>query len=291
MSLFDVQYRDPSPFDAPNKYSLSLDLTEEYIETTEKFLQGQEFKRLQEKEERVLESIRVAAKEEAERAKREFDEKWGDYTPERDEDGLLIPPPFINSHEWPPDADELEWHYKSWYDEDNLAADEIYKSFISTMRGSLFVRIYSILESYTLNRCNLVECYNETPYKLEDTKGEGIEQAKEFLKKAIGVKLGDIKLWEKLRAYQAVRNTLAHSLGRLKESQIEDFTKKVKVFSKSKSKPQNDVLTIDNDNVLVLDEKLCLNFVEDVKKFMEEVNGELADWWDSQGYKDNKQCE
>lgn len=82
--------------------------------------------------------------------------------------------------------------------------------------ASVFASAYSLFERHLNDLCTLLGKDAAVESKLTDFGGQGIERAKEFLSKAVGIaKMFDSAEWNEIQNYSKVRNVLVHTSGRL----------------------------------------------------------------------------
>ena len=82
--------------------------------------------------------------------------------------------------------------------------------------NSIFNTAYTIFENHMNELCKILAKNTVTELGLKDIKGLGIERAKIFISKVIGIKdVFSSSEWEEIKEYSRVRNILVHTSGNL----------------------------------------------------------------------------
>lgn len=108
---------------------------------------------------------------------------------------------------------------------------KLYDVFPTLQWTSIFNSAYSIFERYLNDLCTILEKKASTKVSLTDLKGQGIERAKLFLSKIIGItNVFDSTEWNEIQNYSKVRNILVHTSGKLdltqkKHKEVFDYAK------------------------------------------------------------------
>ncbi len=148
-----------------------------------------------------------------------------------------------------------------FYEEDHWQLSEI---FPNTLRFSLFVTCYSLLEHALVNLCNYLYRQHNYSIELNDLRGEGIFRAQTYLKKVGSVNFPDqTSSWTNIIAYNRIRNFIVHSEGRLDDS---DKAKKVESFINT-----NPSITLDQLKRIQLSKDFCPEVIETLKRFISEL--------------------
>jgi hypothetical protein len=108
------------------------------------------------------------------------------------------------------DKDEL----LSWerYGYRNDLGASIMQEFPQYQRQSQLIMVISLFEDYLNQLCLSFE----KPNKLTDFRGSGIERAKNYLKKGVGIPFpSDSDSWKKILDAQRIRNVVAHNGGHI----------------------------------------------------------------------------
>ena len=111
--------------------------------------------------------------------------------------------------------------------------------------SSIFNSAFAMFEKHLNDLCKIFEKETANGIGLKDSKGEGIERAKLFLSKVIGIKnVFDSTEWSEVQNYKKVRNILLHTSGEL------DLTQKKhkEVFDYAKRQPKLLVYPEDPDS-------------------------------------------
>ncbi len=101
--------------------------------------------------------------------------------------------------------------------------------------SSIFNSAYAMFEKHMNDLCKIFEKNTTKEIGLKDLKGQGIERAKIFLSKVIGIRnVFDSTEWSEIQNYLKVRNILVHTSGKL------DLTQKKhkEVFGYAKKHPK-----------------------------------------------------
>lgn len=125
------------------------------------------------------------------------------------------------------DEDEaLSWDR---YGYRNDLAASITQEFPQYQRQSQLIMVISLFEGYLNQLCLSFKKANISNVALTDIKGRGIERAKTYLKKAVGIPFpSDGESWRKILHAQLIRNIVAHNGGHLNEVQHSNHLKVVK---------------------------------------------------------------
>ncbi|MEC4684124.1 MAG: hypothetical protein VST71_00075 [Nitrospirota bacterium] len=98
--------------------------------------------------------------------------------------------------------------------------------------NSIFNSAYTMFETHMIELCQIFEKNISKEICLKDLKGKGIEQAKIFLSKVIGIKkVFHSTEWNEIQNYSKVRNLLVHASGKLdltqkKHKSVFDYARK-----------------------------------------------------------------
>lgn len=105
------------------------------------------------------------------------------------------------------------------FEEDFLADEyEKIKKFQRYFRYSVMVLIFSILEYLLEEICNVVKHFKDLSLNPGDLKGQGIERAKNFIKKACKLPFpSDSPEWKFIQDLLKVRNCIVHANGKIDE--------------------------------------------------------------------------
>ncbi|MDR5860418.1 hypothetical protein FZZ93_14550 [Halomonas eurihalina] len=115
----------------------------------------------------------------------------------------------VNEHE------SLSWDRYGY--RNDLAAN-INQEFPQYQRQSQLIMIVSLFEDYLNQLCVSFKAENTLDVALTDIKGSGIDRAKTYLKKAVGIPFpSDGDSWKKIVEAQLIRNIVAHNAGHLDE--------------------------------------------------------------------------
>lgn len=113
-------------------------------------------------------------------------------------------------------------------------------------RYSAIVSLYSFLESYLCEKCNIESKRKSQSIGIKDLKGEGILRARNFLAKVCGLPFPDSSnAWQELNKFRLIRNLVIHAQGNLKFTESPEKVRKV--ISNSKH------VRLDNEDLLVVE--------------------------------------
>lgn len=95
---------------------------------------------------------------------------------------------------------------------------KITQEFPQYQRQSQLIMIVSLFEDYLNQLCLSIQKTNELHVALTDIKGSGIERAKTYLKKVVGIQFSSASnAWNSILNAQSIRNIVAHNAGHLDE--------------------------------------------------------------------------
>jgi hypothetical protein len=117
--------------------------------------------------------------------------------------------------------------------QDNIIDDysKIEHIFEESFCYSLTVMIYTLLEKNINKICNWMQHFKSLDSKLNEIDGQGIERAKNYLKKVVKIQIDENdKIF--LDKINTIRNALAHVNGDIRDIDNERKIKKLKQFSK-----------------------------------------------------------
>ena len=110
----------------------------------------------------------------------------------------------------------------------------MYDVFPTLQWTSIFNSAYSLFERHLNDLCGILGKNAATRIELTDLNGQGIERAKIFLSKIVGITYVFASTeWRDIQNYSKVRNIFVHASGKL------DLTKEKhkKIFEYAKTKP------------------------------------------------------
>lgn len=88
----------------------------------------------------------------------------------------------------------------------NLSAE-----FPNTQRKSTFISLISYFENSMNELCEIYEYHNKLTVNYKDMNGKGIERAKLYLVKIVGLDFPTTKNWSEIKILQRIRNNFVHS--------------------------------------------------------------------------------
>ncbi|AXI31467.1 hypothetical protein CIB87_21375 [Priestia megaterium] len=133
--------------------------------------------------------------------------------------------------------------------------------FPTIMRNSLFVSIYTFLESKIGDLCVPDK---KSLLTLGDIKGQGIKQASTYLKKVLLVDFPhDTDEWKYIKKAQLLRNCIVHTNGQV--SKVRE-PKNVEAAIE-----ELNYVNVDEKGYISLESEFCLDFLENVYSFLQEL--------------------
>ncbi|MHA1613443.1 MAG: hypothetical protein ACTSYJ_01285 [Candidatus Thorarchaeota archaeon] len=164
-------------------------------------------------------------------------------------------------------ANELsEEERDDWYDWNSDKHWDLTEKFPKLLNNSLFVTIYSCMESNVYGLSKRFE--KSTPHNIElkDLKGKGIKLYQTYLKKVQGVDFPDTSsAWNRIKLFQKVRNFIVHSNGKLDSSKNDDRNAKI-VIEYVRDNP--DMISLDKYAGIIISEKCNAEFIEVIQSFL-----------------------
>jgi len=146
-------------------------------------------------------------------------------------------------------------------DHDHWQLSEV---FPHTLRYSLFILCYSLLEHHLLNLCKHIEKTLSDSVTLDDLRGRGIRKAQTYLKKVAKIEFPDkSSFWNNICHYNLIRNFIVHKNGRLDKSRN---AKKVKSFINSKSS-----IGLGSHDQIQLSEQFIPEVIDDLDEFFKQL--------------------
>jgi len=145
--------------------------------------------------------------------------------------------------------------------------DDAANGYPHILRSSLFTTAYAIFEVFLNSLCKELEAHIAGA-GLHDLRGEGIQRARLYLAKVVGVTFPDTDAWERLVLYGKLRNAMVHSQGDLTDNRnlaaIKQLQAKHVAFELS-----------DDESAVRLSAAFTLHFLETVEIFASELDGSL----------------
>lgn len=135
--------------------------------------------------------------------------------------------------------------------------------FPSILRTSLFLSIYSFLETQLILLCKQLQAKKRIDISVTDLKGNGIEMASKYLKKVIGISFPDTsKEWVNVKHYNHLRNCIAHNGGIVNRDKKE-LIKAIDAI------PYIRIEDNGYDESLRFEPLFCTEFINNIKAFWE----------------------
>ncbi len=143
------------------------------------------------------------------------------------------------------------------------------KEFSNVLRRSLFVNLYAFLEKRMLKICREAGNKDEIRLSLSDLRGSGIEKAKTYLTKVVGIPFDLCQDWEEIQKFKTLRHCVAHNEGKIDDG-FNDKGGNLKKYVKSK-----DTLSLDLDKTVRFEKEFCVEALDVIERFLETLNSRL----------------
>lgn len=151
------------------------------------------------------------------------------------------------------------------FEEDFFAEEyEKIKRFWRYFRYSVIVLIFSILEHLLEKICNIVKHFKGLSLNPNDLKGQGIERAKNFIRKACKIPFpSDSSEWKFIQDLLKVRNCIVHTNGKVDEYKNPEKLKDV----------INHINELDSDEhgYVIIKKELLPKLLNNIKKLLGKV--------------------
>ena len=130
--------------------------------------------------------------------------------------------------------------------------------FPSTLRSSVFVASYSILERYMVDICER-ECKKQKLEESPNFRGGIIFAARDYLVEKASIKLpDDMPAWGMICFYNKLRNVIVHESGKLNQRRKEEL----KVFLINST-----AVSLDQFDTLQFTDEFCPEVIKQMKEF------------------------
>ena len=150
-------------------------------------------------------------------------------------------------------------------EEDFFAEEyEKIKKFQRYFGYSVIILIFSILEHLLEEVCNIVKRFKNLSLNPGDLKGQGIERAKNYIKKVCKIPFpSDSPEWEFIQDLLEVRNCIVHANGKINEYKNPEKLKDI----------INRVSGLDSDEYgyVIIKEELPLKLLDNIKELLGKV--------------------
>jgi hypothetical protein len=169
-----------------------------------------------------------------------------------------------------PAGNDEEEQSRHW-NEVNYVEQLFEEDLFPTMRYSFVVFLHTVFESRLRSFCIGMQQERKLPISLTDLNRSGVDQAKTYLTKLVGVAVGKFEEWAALRRFQDVRDCIVHQYGYLgtndsKHEQIRQIAH------------TSDGITITSDDRIHLSRAFCEQHLTNVESFFKRLvaAGDLA---------------
>ncbi|MEB1806610.1 MAG: hypothetical protein LPK26_04755 [Bacillaceae bacterium] len=157
--------------------------------------------------------------------------------------------------------DEQEEYFDHYYDEWSPFKND----FPKIHRSSLFISIYSFLESALINLCKRSYGKYHLSSTYEDISGNGIERAKIYLTKVAEIDFpSNTKEWQFIKLCNDIRNCIVHNQSYLNS----DSKKAEKLENQLKKTP---LINVDVSGEITIEEGFCNLFIDTLESFLNKL--------------------
>lgn len=133
--------------------------------------------------------------------------------------------------------------------------------FSNILRRSLFVNLYSFLESRMLKICRDAEY--QTSLSLSDLRGTGVDKAKVYLTKVVGISFDFGRDWEEIQNLKLLRHCVAHNEGKIDDG-FGNGNMTLRVYIGSRSH-----LSLNSNGTISFEKEFCEEVLNIIERFLE----------------------
>lgn len=160
---------------------------------------------------------------------------------------------------------------ENWYECNSDRHWKLSEVFPKVLRQSFFVTCYSYLEHILNELCRAFARDVPKTIELKDLRGDGIDRARNYLKKAHGVSFPDQSPeWNRLCEFRRIRNCIVHDNGRVRDKN--NGGKAIRIFVRQNP----NFASIDDTNCIWLGPKTCTDMIETIRRFMDQLFSEFS---------------
>lgn len=174
--------------------------------------------------------------------------------------------------------EENEEYYHDMVDSLSEEYHNYDKFYPNSFRSSIIIQSYSFLEYHLKRICDHVCQSQSLKFSLEDLKGNSnIEKSKIYLTNTSVVNIGNFNPeWCFINKVRILRNSIVHSTGefKIKETKLVNFIKEHGSLSVKDNKEDFDKGVDRTYEVIITDEKLNLEFINQIKTFFGKLTNE-----------------
>ena len=158
-------------------------------------------------------------------------------------------------------SEEEKEEFYDFYSDDYW---ELSNVFPNTLRSSLLVAAYSVLERQLVACCTELWNKNQYPVKPNIPQRRIIFEARNYLITHAGISIPDTSPnWSGIVSYNKIRNSIVHNGGKLNSQRLADLQPFLAL---------NPSITLDQFHGVVLGEDACKNFIKIVRNlFFDEI--------------------
>ncbi len=155
---------------------------------------------------------------------------------------------------------ETKYQLDEYFSEKHYVIENI---FLKTVRYSMIVTIYSLLEISLNDLCRYLCDSKKLSLSLEESSGDGIKRAKLYLAKVCLIDFPESNEWNEILKLNEIRNCIVHTQGDIE-------------FAKSPEKLRNIVantrgIELENDRFIRIDSEYINTALSNTKKLLEMV--------------------
>ena len=167
---------------------------------------------------------------------------------------------------------DIKWETEK-FDQYSGYIDDLYfnyslDEFSNVLRRSLFANLYAFLESRMLKLCREND-NTDIKVSLSDIRGSGIDKAKTYLTKVIGISYKFGREWMEIQKYKTLRHCVVHYDGRLGDGFL-DRGNDLKIYIEAK-----DSLSLSSDGIILFEKEFCEEVLDVIEGFLEEMRRAL----------------
>ncbi|MCL4264752.1 MAG: hypothetical protein KJ069_16130 [Anaerolineae bacterium] len=150
----------------------------------------------------------------------------------------------------------------AWYEWNSDIHWQLTDVYPAILNNSLFIIIYSYLESSLLDFSRRLESQNPQPVKMKELRGEGIELCRTYLKKVHAIDFPDTSIeWQRITVYRKIRNFIVHNDRKLDGS---ENAKVVRDFATQNPK----LISIDQFDQIAVSTQCNIDFIDVIYEFL-----------------------
>lgn len=160
-------------------------------------------------------------------------------------------------------------HYQGLYEDiGHVILDNVFESYFpSLQRRSAFLTLIATYEHELESFCNFYAEKNNTPVKLNDLKGSGLERIHLFMKKIIG--LEQSQSFPMIKKFIKLRNSCAHNDAKITTNDGQPILEIKHLIDQTSSKLSQD------GQYVVIEKGFLSDALEELNSYVSEINKEI----------------